>query len=286
MHAAAAEGRPLWGALVKPVFAAAGTIDNLRFVRLVTVLGIVALACLLYWALVRSKVGRLPAALIALLVCTMPPFQLYAAWSVAFSVPWTALLAGTSSLLAVGGMDAPRHRFDRLVWAIALLVAACLIYQPAAMFFWVFFAIALVGAVTESGRVLRLAKRHFAVAATAAVAAYVGYRICIWLVGPDAPGADRGTVTRDIAGKAEWFAHWALYGALNLFDVTWSAWGQHSSRRSRREESCCGSFGARAGPGSPSAWRRSSSRSRFCRASWSRRPTSSRPTGRCWRSRG
>ncbi len=86
MHAAAAEGRPFWGTLVKPVFAAAGTVDNLRFVRIITVAGIVALALLLYWALVRSKIGRLPAALIALLVCTLPPFQLYASWAITFSV--------------------------------------------------------------------------------------------------------------------------------------------------------------------------------------------------------
>ena len=51
MHAVRAEGRPFWGTLVKPVFAAAGMIDNLRFVRIVTVAGIVALALLLYWAL-------------------------------------------------------------------------------------------------------------------------------------------------------------------------------------------------------------------------------------------
>ena len=65
---------------------------------------------------------------------------------------------------------------------------------------------------------------HFAVAAAAAVVAYLGYKICVWLVGPDAPGADRGAFTHDVAGKAEWFGRWALYGALNLFDVTWSAW--------------------------------------------------------------
>ena len=98
----------------------------------------------------------------------MPPFQLYASWTVSFSVPWAALLAGYASLLAVAGMDAPRQLFDRFAWATALLVAACLIYQPAAMFFWVFLAVALVGSVTDSGRVLRLAKAHFAVAALAA----------------------------------------------------------------------------------------------------------------------
>ena len=43
-------------------------------------------------------------------------------------------------------------------------------------------------------------------------------------MGQDALGASRGTLTHDVAGKAEWFWNWALYGALNLFDVTWSAW--------------------------------------------------------------
>ena len=225
MHTAAAEGRPLWGALVKPVFAVAGAIDNLRFVRIVTVLGIVALGLLLYGALVRSRIGRLPATLVALLVCTMPPFQLYASWTVTFALPWAAFLAGCASLLAATAVTAPRRlRQDRLAAATLLLIFALFIYQPAAMMFWVFLAIALAGSVSDSGRAVQLARLHLGVAAVAAVVGYVGYRICVWLVGPDAPGADRGAFTRDVAGKAEWFAHWALYGALNLFDVTWSAW--------------------------------------------------------------
>ena len=225
MHTAAAEGRPLWGALVKPVFAVAGAIDNLRFVRIVTVFGIVALGLLLYGGLVRSRIGRLPATLIALLVCTMPPFQLYASWTVTFALPWAAFLAGCASLLAATAVAAPRRlRQDRLVAATLLLIFALFIYQPAAMMFWVFLAIALAGSVADSGRAVQIARVHLGVAAVAAVVGYVGYRICVWLVGPDAPGADRGTFTRDVAGKAEWFAHWALYGALNLFDVTWSAW--------------------------------------------------------------
>ncbi len=92
------------------------------------------------------------------------------------------------------------------------------------MFFWVFLAVALVRTVADSEPASRLARMHFAVAAVAAALAFLGYEICIWLVGPDAPGAGRGTLTNDIAGKAEWFWRWALYGALNLFDVTWSDW--------------------------------------------------------------
>ena len=224
MHAAAAEGRPIFGLLVDSAFSAAGTVDNLRFVRVFSVLGIVALTLLLYWALVRSKIAHLPAALLALLVCTLPPFQLYAAWATTFALPWAALLAGCASLLAVAGTDAPRQHYDRLVWATALLVVALMIYQPAAMFFWVFLAVALAGAVADSERAWRLARTHFAVAAVALALAYLGYRLCVWLVGADAPGAGRGGFTHDVFGRAEWFAHFGLYGSLNLFDLTWSPW--------------------------------------------------------------
>ena len=84
LHAAVAEGRPFWAVLVA-VLSAAGTIDNLRFVRVISVVGILALALLLYWALLRSRVARTPAALIALLVCTLPVFQLFASWTVVHS---------------------------------------------------------------------------------------------------------------------------------------------------------------------------------------------------------
>ena len=47
------------------------------------------------------------------------------------------------------------------------------------MFFWVFFAVALAGAVADSGRAVRLARMHFAVAAVAAVIAYLGYKLGI-----------------------------------------------------------------------------------------------------------
>jgi hypothetical protein len=225
VHATAAEGRPVHGLLVKAAFSAAETIDNLRFVRIITVAGIAVLALLLNWALVRSGVGRVPAALIALLVCTLPSFQVFAAWTVSLPMPWTALLGGCASLLTAAAVDAPRHlKLDRFVGATALLVVALMTYQPTAMFFWVFLAVVLVGTVADSDRGWRLARAHFAVAAAAAAIAYLGYKVCVWLVGPDAPGVQRGGFTHDAAGKAEWFWHWALYGSLNLFDLTWSAW--------------------------------------------------------------
>ena len=225
VHAAAAEGRPFWALVEQPVLSAADTIDNLRFVRIITVAGIAALALLLYWSLVRAKVAQLPAALLALLVCAMPPFQLYAGWTVAFPAPWAALLAGGGSLLTAAAVAGPRRlQLDRLVGATVLLIVAALTYQPAAMFFWVFLAVALVGSIPDSALAVRLARAHALVAAVALALAYVGYKIGVWLVGSDAPGAERGALVHDIWGKATWFVRWPLYMTLNLFDMTLSVW--------------------------------------------------------------
>ena len=146
----AAGGRPLGGLLYSWFFAAAGSIDGVVFIRLFAVASIVALALLLHWALVRARIGRTVAALISVLLCSMPAFQLYAAWATLACAPLAALLAGGASMLAMAPADASMRRVAaRLAGATGLLLGALLIYQPAAMLFWVFLAIALVGARDE-----------------------------------------------------------------------------------------------------------------------------------------
>jgi hypothetical protein len=222
---ATAEGRPVRGLLQTAVLSVAGTIGNLRFVRILGVAGIVALALLLRLVLVRARVARLPAALIAVLVCTLPAFQVYGSWTLAFADPWAAFLAGCASLLAVASLDAPRHlKLDKLVAATVLLLIAILIYQPPAMFFWVFFAVALIGSVGDSDRALRLARAHFIVAALALPLAYITVRLGGALVGDRAAGAGRSALTNDVIGKVGWFMKFALYESLNLFDLTPSVW--------------------------------------------------------------
>ncbi len=225
LDASAITGRPLAGLLDQLFFSAAGTIDNLRFVRLFAVVGIVALALLLHWALVRSGIMPTLAALIALLVCSMPAFQVYGSWTVLFSVPYAALLAGGASLFVVAGVDAPRNLVaDRLVGATMALLAALLIYQPAAMFFWVFFAVALVGARHESTRALRLVRTHLGVAAVALALAFLVLRLSVRLIGETATGAARSSLTHDLDGKVRWFFEQPLYRSLNLFDLTPTRW--------------------------------------------------------------
>jgi len=225
LDANAVGGRPFAGLLSTWFFSAAGTIDNLRFVRLFAVVTIVALALLLHWALVRSGIGRTPGALIAVLVCSMPAFQVYASWAVLFCAPLAAVLAGGASVLAVAANDVPRDLVaDRMAGATAMLLAALLIYQPAAMFFWVFLAVALIGVVRDSARAKRLAQMHFGVAAVALAVAFLVGKLAVHLAGKAGTNAERNSLTHDVIGKIRWFLHDPLYHSLNLFDLTTSRW--------------------------------------------------------------
>ena len=83
----AVQGRPLQGLLDSWLFSAAGSIDNLRFLRVLAVVAIAAFGVLLHWTLVRSGFRSAFAALIAVLICSLPAFQVYGAWAVLFSTP-------------------------------------------------------------------------------------------------------------------------------------------------------------------------------------------------------
>ena len=217
----AASGRPLTGLISTLFFGAAGTIDHLRFIRIFGVLGVVALALSVHWALLRSAVRPLLAALMAVFICTLPPLQVYVAWTLLWTAPYAALLAGGASVLAVSVADRPlRLAWRRIAGAIVLLIAALLLYQPPAMFFWVFLAIALVGTVDDPARTLRLVRVHLLVAGSALALAYIELKLTVLYLGADTPGAARGGLSHDVLGRLHWFIEQPLYQALNVFDLT------------------------------------------------------------------
>jgi hypothetical protein len=78
-----AGGRPVQALLTQATFALLGSVDDLRALRLAGVLGIALLAWLLYRAFLRAGQERWQAALLPVLICAMPPFQVYAVWATA-----------------------------------------------------------------------------------------------------------------------------------------------------------------------------------------------------------
>jgi hypothetical protein len=92
------------------------------------------------------------------------------------------------------------------------------------MFFWVFLAVALVGARHESGRALRLTRTHFGVAGVALALAFLVAKVAGHYLGKTSTASGRLHLTHDVVGKAQWFFKHPLYQSLNLFDLTPSRW--------------------------------------------------------------
>jgi hypothetical protein len=134
-----AQGRPIH-ALLLDLFFRKGTVGNLRYVRLLGVLGIAFLAWSLYRALVRVGWSRDLSFVLAVIVCTLPPFQVYASWTVAAFFPFAALASGWALFLAERAFreQRPLRKWSFAAGAILLLLSALTLFQPAAMFFWVF----------------------------------------------------------------------------------------------------------------------------------------------------
>jgi hypothetical protein len=214
----ASGGRPLAGLVVPGLFSAAGDISGLRYIRLLSIAGIVCLALLLHWRLNNAGIGRRWTTLIAIFIATLPAFQVYASWATLSAAPYAAILGAGASLTATRATTMrPPALFIRGLLSVVMLTAGLLIYQPMAMFFWIFFLIEVVFA-THSVRTRRVISSHAIVAAASAAVAFVAFKIGVHVYGGLSP--ERSSTVTDISGKARWFANQPLIRSLNLIDLT------------------------------------------------------------------
>ncbi|MFC5480068.1 glucosyltransferase domain-containing protein [Massilia suwonensis] len=210
-------GRPLNALLLDAGFAAAGSIENLALLRLVTLVGIAALASALYVFARRHGLSSATSVSIGAGVALLPSFQVYAAWAQHFTTPFAALLSLVAAYLLTPAHSAERPRVHAILLAAILLATGLLMYQPTAMFF----CTAVLISVMASPQPLRdwtmsrlaSAAAAFGVAMTAAfVALKIGQRLY-------PSGSSRYGLLNDPLGKAEWFLREPLWNALSLFTV-------------------------------------------------------------------
>ena len=209
------QGRPLTGVISEGLFYLASSISDLWFVRLFSITGIILLGVAFHWALVRAGLGRRSAVLAVVLLLTLPAYQVYAAWAVLATAPWAALLGFIGGVIATDALVG--HKGGQLAMRLALaavvLLAALLMYQPAAMMFWVSVAIALVvpRVVSQTWRILG---GCLVVAAVAAALAYVALELSLAISGWDA--SSRSALIEHPGSKASWLLYIAMPRALGL----------------------------------------------------------------------
>ena len=210
------EGRPLGAALWWLSRQAVTDIEHLRYVRLAGVLGIALLAWALFRALAYAGWSRFQSACVAVIACTALPFQVYTAWASCAFYPLAALAAGLAFALSERAFDTPcrRSRWLAAAGAALALLAALAVYQPAAMFFWVFAAAVLLKPDTPARDAARRFGGYCAVALAAMLAGYAMYRLCLILVPGDYV---RAGLVQDLPTKAVWFLSLYLPNAVNFF---------------------------------------------------------------------
>jgi hypothetical protein len=209
------QGRPLAGLITEGLFYLASSISDLWFVRLFSITGIILLGFAFHWALVRAGLGRRSAVLAVVLLLTLPAYQVYAAWAVLATAPYAALLGFIGGVIATDALVG--HKGGQLAMRLALaavvLLAALLMYQPAAMMFWVSVAVALVvpRVVSQPWRILG---GCLVVAAVAAALAYVALELSLAISGWDA--SSRSALIEHPGSKASWLLYIAMPRALGL----------------------------------------------------------------------
>lgn len=211
-----AAGRPITGFVWFHAFNGIQDIAHASYLRAVSVGGIVLLSILTYRKLLGNSWGRLQALSISLAMASMPAFLVYAYWAVAFPYPLASVMAVLAqSLVEKAGEATGLRRVGMGVGGIFLLFLGFLIYQPAALFFWVFVVIRTFSHQVLEGRPFRFFATMVGMFGIGAVLAFGAQRFGAHMF-PHGIGGSRSSLSFDPLGKVQWFAQNVLVDALNF----------------------------------------------------------------------
>lgn len=217
-----ASGRPVYGLLVDWIFPWMQTLGSLRWLRFFGVIGIALLAWMICRALHNAGWGRVPSILAALSVSTMPPFQVYASWAAVSLFPFAGVSAGFAFVAAqrVFVTHEQRRPYALILAALMFLYGALTLYQPAAMYFWVFVAISVLGPTLSFSTVCTRMLWAGGIAAVGMLLGFITYKLGLQWYGASTvvvPG--RTALTLDIVGKLGWFLREPLTDGLNAMNL-------------------------------------------------------------------
>lgn len=208
-----AEGRPLKALLCNLIFPHLQSISALRWLRLLSAIMLGTLAALYTVLWQRNGVKPQDSALISMTTVSLPGFQMVASGAVAGLVT----LGLTSAAGAAVLVNSERWGLKRAVLAWLLLVAALMVYQPAAMIFW---ACCVVYLLMPSQTAFReRVSRTFIVGLSAMPVGFLTYRVGLSLYGSVQAADIRKAVVSEPAEKLEWFVTEPLVNALNLWNI-------------------------------------------------------------------
>lgn len=200
-------GRPIASWMIEAAYSlCSGSVRNLVYLRLMTLVGIACFSLTLYRTLRQAGQSGKSALAVAASVALSPACGVYAAWAAAFPIPYAltcCLLAG--SLLEPLAPD-PAHRWRRRAGAALLIVLSCCAWQEAAPMSLVA-GFAGMWRRIKGGASLRTAVRSggvllaWTVVAASVIVYLAGQWLAVRLGWVRGLGLDRMALTTDIQAK-------------------------------------------------------------------------------------
>ena len=135
VHFHTSQGRPLCGAMIQALYSHIPTVDDLQWLRLLTVALLAGMGLILWRQFDNFGWPEVDAAAAALAIVLLPSAQITAAWAIGF--PWVFSL-----ILALGGFAAVEMELEKgglkrtmgVIGGIFIYVMSIFIYQSNAMF--------------------------------------------------------------------------------------------------------------------------------------------------------
>ncbi len=213
------QGRPLMALVCGGGFSGATSVAALNVLRLGSIAILTGMAFCFYRTVVAAGHHKVAAFFVSIVACTMLAFQVYISWATTGSYALAPLVAGIAFYLADIAFAEARlsRKFTLAGAAVLCLLAAQLLFQTSAMFYWVFAAVILFrpGATwTDTrNRFLWYAGIGFFALALAYWVAVSGRSVKA--VDFDLP-PQRSHLVRNYMGKAAWFLTDPVRSSLNF----------------------------------------------------------------------
>lgn len=208
-------GRPTQAGIIQIFFSIFSTVESLKFVRLLGILGTGLFACCIFHHVARLTRSPGFATCAAFAICTLPAFQVYVSWAQYFSMPYACIAAFLSYQTADRALSGTRTsmRIAFALGSLSLLLLSLTIH-PVAGFFYVFFL--ATGLLHGDEDIKPALKRTLAILSLFMVGLVCSY-ILLKLGKHWFPASDtnRDGLTHDLVGKVKWFFKQPLYDSLS-----------------------------------------------------------------------
>ncbi len=200
------EGRPILAAVYYASAWFVDTLFDIRWIRLLGILGVAVASWCVFHELVRQGFDRIPSFAVAVMTGSSVPFQMVASWATTSALPYAFAISYAAFRIAEHSLTRKSTtRYALIIASTVCLLMAFYIFQPTALSFWAFFAIGILRKQEITRNDGRRILVFLCITALATTLSYLTFKIALnTLPYPDYPHRGHLIGISDILGRISW----------------------------------------------------------------------------------